>query len=42
MNMAEEAATVDRIEAWNDGMGNEWREALSTGLADAGRIAIEQ
>ena len=42
MDMAEEAATVDRIEAWNDGMGNEWREALPTVLADAGRIAIEQ
>ena len=42
MDMAEEAATVDRIEAWNDGMGNEWREALSTVLADAGRIAIEK
>ena len=42
MDMAEEAAAVDRIEAWNDGMGNEWREALSTVLADAGRIAIEQ
>ena len=42
MDMAEEAAAVDRIEAWNDGMGNEWREALPTVLADAGRIAIEQ
>ena len=42
MDMAEEAAVVDRIEAWNDGMGNEWREALPTVLADAGRIAIEQ
>ena len=42
MDMAEEAAVVDRIETWNDGMGNEWREALPTVLADAGRIAIEQ
>ena len=42
MDMAEEAATVDRIEAWNDGMGNEWREVLPTVLADVGRIAIEQ
>ena len=42
MDMAEEAAGVDRIENWNDGMGNEWREALPTVLADAGRIAIEQ
>ena len=42
MDMAEEAATVDRIEAWNDGMGNEWREALPTVIADVGRIAIEQ
>ena len=42
MDMAEETAAVDRIEAWNDGMGNEWREALPTVLADVGRIAIEQ
>ncbi|MQG90704.1 MAG: aminopeptidase P family protein, partial [SAR202 cluster bacterium] len=26
--MAQAAAVVDRIELWNDGMGNEWREAL--------------
>ena len=26
--MAQVAAVVDRIELWNDGMGNEWRETL--------------
>jgi Xaa-Pro aminopeptidase len=26
MDMAEAAARVDRIVAWNDGLGNEWRE----------------
>ena len=39
--MAEEAAVVDRIEAWNDGLGNEWREPLPAILAKAGRVAIE-
>ena len=28
MDMAEAAAEVHRIAAWNDGMGNEWREEL--------------
>ena len=27
-DLAESSAVVDRIELWNDGMGNEWREAL--------------
>ncbi|MBC8258276.1 MAG: aminopeptidase P family protein [SAR324 cluster bacterium] len=41
MDMAEAAAVVDRIEAWNDGMGNEWRETLPAILAGSGRVAIE-
>ena len=41
LDMAEAAAVVDRIEAWNDGLGNEWREALPAALAGAGRVAIE-
>ncbi len=41
LDMAEAAAVVDRIEAWNDGLGNEWREALPGVLAGAGRVAIE-
>ena len=28
LNTAEEAASVDRISAWNDGMGEEWRAEL--------------
>lgn len=44
MDMAEAAARVDRIAAWNDGLGNEWREELPrsiTNTATATRIAIE-
>jgi Xaa-Pro aminopeptidase len=41
LDMAEAAAVVDRIEAWNDGLGNEWREALPGVLKGAGRVAIE-
>ncbi|NQV43665.1 MAG: aminopeptidase P family protein [Rhodospirillales bacterium] len=51
LDMAEAAAVVDRIEAWNDGLGNEWRETLPGVLAGvqagkgggsgAGRVAIE-
>ncbi|MGI9485521.1 MAG: M24 family metallopeptidase [Geminicoccaceae bacterium] len=41
MDMAEAAARVDRIAAWNDGLGDEWREELPTVLAGAKRIAIE-
>jgi Xaa-Pro dipeptidase len=39
--MAESSAQVDRIAAWNDGAGNEWREELPAILAAAARIAIE-
>ncbi len=41
LDMAEAAAVVDRIEAWNDGLGKEWREALPGALDGAGRVAIE-
>lgn len=41
LDMAEAAARVDRIAAWNDGLGGEWREELSGVLSGAGHIAIE-
>lgn len=41
LDMAEDAAIVDRIAPWNDGVGDEWREALPGILAAAGTIAIE-
>lgn len=41
LDMAEAAAVVDRIEAWNDGMGEEWRAALPALLQGSGRVAIE-
>ena len=39
--MAAASARVDRIAAWNDGAGNEWREELPAALAAVGRVAIE-
>ncbi|NIS07087.1 MAG: aminopeptidase P family protein, partial [Gammaproteobacteria bacterium] len=33
LDMAEAAAHVDRIAAWNDGLGGEWREELPAALA---------
>lgn len=41
LDMAEAAAAVDRIEAWNDGSGDEWRAALPALLKGAGRVAVE-
>ena len=41
IGMAEVAAIVDRIEDWNDGLGNEWREALPQVLGGSGKVAIE-
>jgi Xaa-Pro aminopeptidase len=41
LNMALENAVVDRVEAWNDGLGNEWREHIPGELKGASRIAIE-
>ena len=40
-NMALEHARVDRIEAWNDGLGREWREHIPVLLRGANRVAIE-
>ena len=40
-NMALEHARVDRIEAWNDGLGQEWREHIPVLLRGATRVAIE-
>jgi len=41
LNTAEETACVDRISAWNDGMGDEWREELPKILKRSKRLAIE-
>ena len=41
LNTAQAAAQVDRIAAWNDGMGNEWREELPSAVKTAARVAIE-
>ena len=41
LNTALAAAQVDRVVAWNDGMGNEWREELPHALSGAQRVAIE-
>lgn len=40
-NMAQQMASVDRIESWNDGMGNEWREAIPDMLNGAKSVALE-
>ena len=41
LNTATEHARVDRISAWNDGMGSEWRENLSSIGRGLGRVGIE-
>lgn len=41
MDMAEAAARVDRISAWNDGAGDEWRGELAAAVAGSGTIALE-
>ena len=40
-NMARQTACVDRIEAWNDGVGSEWREAIPRILAGKPNVALE-
>lgn len=40
-DMAEAAAVVDRIEVWNDGLGNEWREELPGVLTGRNAVALE-
>ena len=39
--MAEAAARVDRIAAWNDGAGDEWRAELPAAVNGAAKVAIE-
>lgn len=41
LDMAEAAAVVDRIQAWNDGDGEEWRAALPGLLKGRSRVGIE-
>ena len=41
LNSAQSAARVDRIAAWNDGMGDEWREELPLVIKGAKNISIE-
>lgn len=41
LDMAGAAAVVDKIQAWNDGLGNEWRQALPSVVKGKGQIAIE-
>ncbi|NNE80194.1 MAG: aminopeptidase P family protein [Silicimonas sp.] len=41
LNSAEATARVDRIAAWNDGMGREWRQELPKALEGGVRVAIE-
>ncbi|MDH3386872.1 MAG: Xaa-Pro peptidase family protein [Gammaproteobacteria bacterium] len=40
-NSALDNARVDRIEAWNDGKGKEWREHLPAAVKGRVRVAIE-
>jgi Xaa-Pro aminopeptidase len=39
--MALQHARVDRVAAWNDGSGREWRESIPAMLQGAGRVAVE-
>lgn len=41
LNAALSAAQVDRIAAWNDGMGDEWRTELPGAVTGTANIAIE-
>lgn len=41
LNTALAAAKVDRIAAWNDGMGAEWRQELPGAVASAASVGIE-
>lgn len=40
-NTAQANARVDRVAAWNDGMGAEWRAELPAAVKGANRVAIE-
>ena len=39
--VARKSARVDRVAAWNDGAGNEWREELPGAISGARSVAIE-
>jgi len=41
LNTALASAKVDRIAAWNDGMGDEWRAELPNALNGVKRVALE-
>ena len=41
LESAKVLATADRIVAWNDGMGNEWREELPAALRGVDKVGIE-
>ena len=41
-NTAADNARIDRIEVWNDGEGEEWRQHLPAALKGANQVAIEQ
>ena len=41
MDMAEATAHVDRVAAWNDGFGDEWRTELPQAISGLGSIGIE-
>ena len=41
LNSAQGAACVDKIVAWNDGMGAEWRAEIPAAVKGANRVAIE-
>jgi Xaa-Pro aminopeptidase len=41
LNMAKDTARVDKIAAWNDGAGNEWREELPAALKGARTVGLE-
>lgn len=41
LNSARAAARVDRIAAWNDGLGEEWRAELPAALRGAERVGLE-
>lgn len=38
---AQSSAHVDRVAAWNDGAGNEWREELPTAVKGARSVGVE-
>ena len=41
LNSANYAARVNRISAWNDGMGDEWRAELPQAVRGASKVGIE-